>query len=183
VVNYVGFSIYRSESKDGKYVKVNSKPVQGAGTDATPHDYSFTDENVVEGFTYYYYIEDVDFSGKTNRSHIIKITVGKQSIKKEQIPLKFALLQNYPNPFNPETWIPYDLANSVNVKITIYDANGSVVRTLEVGNLPAGSYISRGQSSYWDGKNDAGEKVSSGLYFYKLTAGDFSAVKRMLMIK
>ncbi|HIE25667.1 TPA: T9SS type A sorting domain-containing protein [Candidatus Poribacteria bacterium] len=57
------------------------------------------------------------------------------------------LLQNYPNPFNPETWIPYDLANSVNVKITIYDANGSVVRTLEVGNLSAGSYISRGQSS------------------------------------
>ena len=119
-VNNLGFSIYRSEEKDGNYTKVNARRIQGAGTAATPHDYSFNDENVVFGKTYYYYIEDVDFEGKTYKSNILEVMVGKQSLKASPIPLKFALLQNYPNPFNPETWIPYDLpqdAASVDAKL------------------------------------------------------------------
>jgi len=182
-VNNAGFDIYRSDAKDGKYVKVNARLVQGAGTDATPHDYSFTDENVAVGKTYYYYIEDVDFSGKTNRSHIIEVTVGKQSIKQEQIPLKFALLQNYPNPFNPETWLPYELAESVEVTLQIYDVSGKVVRSLRLGQKPAGVYVDKERAIYWDGRDEKGEQVSSGIYFYRLQAGSFTGVRKMVILK
>jgi hypothetical protein len=181
--NNLGFSIYRSDAKDGKYTKVNARLIQGAGTDAAPHDYSFTDEDVVFGFTYYYYIEDIDFSGKTNKSHIIEVTVGKRGIKTHLIPLTFALLQNYPNPFNPDTWIPYDLAGDANVRITIYNSKGVLIRTLSFGVQPAGSYLTKDKAAYWNGRNYTGEPVSSGVYFYHLQAGDYHATKRMIILK
>ncbi len=99
------------------------------------------------------------------------------------IPKQTALLPNYPNPFNPETWIPYQLATSANVTLTIYTAAGQVVRTLELGNMIAGLYQTKSRAAYWDGKNNVGELVSSGLYFYVLTAGDFTASRKMLIIK
>ena len=99
------------------------------------------------------------------------------------IPETTALLPNYPNPFNPETWIPYHLAQDVEVTLTIYDVRGSVVRTLTLGHQPAGVYESRGRAIYWDGKNQIGEKVASGLYFYTLTAGDFNATRKLLIAK
>ena len=99
------------------------------------------------------------------------------------IPETTALLPNYPNPFNPETWIPYHLAKDAAVVLTIYDVGGSVVRTLEVGHQPAGVYQSKHRAAYWDGKNQIGEKVASGLYFYTLTAGDFTATRKMLIAK
>jgi hypothetical protein len=182
-VNNLGFDIYRSNAKEGHYTKVNPRRIQGAGTDSTPHDYSFTDENVAGGFTYYYYIEDVGFSGKTNKSHIIEVTVGKQNIKIDQIPIKFALLQNFPNPFNPETWIPYDLSQYASVDIYIYDVQGRLVRHLNIGKQVAGSYITKDKSAYWDGRDDRGEKVASGVYWYTLRAGDFNATRRMVIVK
>ena len=94
-----------------------------------------------------------------------------------------ALLPNYPNPFNPETWIPYQLAKSSNVSISIYSVDGKMVRNLNLGYHPAGIYQSRGRAAYWDGRNDIGEKVVSGVYFYTLTAGDFTATRKMLIIK
>ena len=94
-----------------------------------------------------------------------------------------ALLPNYPNPFNPETWIPYQLATSSDVSVSIYASDGELVRQLDVGNQAAGIYQNRNRAVYWDGKNQIGESVSSGLYFYSLTAGEFSATRRMLIIK
>ena len=94
-----------------------------------------------------------------------------------------ALLANYPNPFNPETWIPYQLAKAADVTISIYAADGHVVRMLALGHQEAGMYKNRTQAAYWDGKNQLGESVASGLYFYTLTAGDFSATRRMLILK
>ena len=99
------------------------------------------------------------------------------------IPETSALLANYPNPFNPETWIPYHLAKAADVAVTIYDVRGSVVRELVLGHQPAGVYESRGRAVYWDGKNQSGEKVASGLYFYTLTAGDFNATRKLLIAK
>ena len=94
-----------------------------------------------------------------------------------------ALLANYPNPFNPETWIPYQLSKAADVTVTIYAADGHVVRTLALGHQKAGMYKNRSQAAYWDGKNELGESVASGLYFYTLTAGDFTATRRMLILK
>ena len=93
------------------------------------------------------------------------------------------LLPNYPNPFNPETWIPYRLAKAANVTLTIYDSNGRLVRSFDVGHRTAGLYERRDKAVYWDGRNEKGEKVTSGVYFYHLTAGQYSATKRMVILK
>ena len=98
-------------------------------------------------------------------------------------PEKTQLLANYPNPFNPETWIPYQLATAANVRLTIYDINGQVVRKLALGHQAAGIYQSRSRAAYWDGRNAFGEPVASSLYFYTLTAGDFTATRKMLIRK
>ena len=99
------------------------------------------------------------------------------------IPEETALLRNYPNPFNPETWIPYQLAESAEVTLTIYDINGQLVRRLAVGHQAAGMYRSRSRAVYWDGRNQLGDSVASGLYFYTLTAREFTATRRMLILK
>ena len=99
------------------------------------------------------------------------------------IPEETALLANYPNPFNPETWIPYQLAESAEVTLTIYDMNGEMVRRLAIGHQTAGMYQSRSRAAYWDGRNQVGELIASGLYFYTLTAGEFSATRRMMIVK
>ena len=98
-------------------------------------------------------------------------------------PQETMLLPNYPNPFNPETWIPYQLEAPSDVALTIYTTNGTVVRTLTLGFQPAGLYQSRGRAAYWNGRNQHGEPVASGVYFYTLTAGDFSATRKMLIRK
>ena len=99
------------------------------------------------------------------------------------------LLPNYPNPFNPETWIPYQLSEAAHVRIHIYDVAGHLVRTLDLGTKLARSYLSREQAAYWDGRNEMGEGVSSGVYFYtlevivssdgKFAAGDYQRTRRM----
>ena len=99
------------------------------------------------------------------------------------IPEKTDLLTNYPNPFNPETWIPYQLAKPAEVTLTIYDVRGLVVRELKLGYQAAGFYQSRSEAIYWDGRNAFGEKVASGLYFYTLKAGDFTATRKLLIRK
>ena len=91
------------------------------------------------------------------------------------------MLPNYPNPFNPETWIPYQLAEAAHVKIYIYDVVGDLVRTLNLGIKPAGNYMSREQAAYWEGRNDMGEVVSSGVYFYTLVVGDYQTTRRMIV--
>ena len=98
-------------------------------------------------------------------------------------PRETELLANYPNPFNPETWIPYRLAEDAFVTLTIYDGNGQIIRTLEVGHRIASAYEGRSKAAHWDGRNDLGEQVASGVYFYTLTAGDFSATRKMLILK
>ena len=98
-------------------------------------------------------------------------------------PKETALLPNYPNPFNPETWIPYQLANAADVTLTIYAVDGTAVRTLALGHQPIGIYQGKNRAAYWDGKNALGEPVASGVYFYTLTAGDFTATRKMLIRK
>jgi len=99
------------------------------------------------------------------------------------IPDKNRLLANYPNPFNPETWIPYQLATPADITISIHAIDGTHIRTLDIGHQPIGIYQERSRAAYWDGKNALGELVASGLYFYTLTAGDFTATRRMLILK
>ena len=129
-----------------------------------------------------------------NEAKVVKTSVPKgfsytrgiqvlEQLARALTPNKTALLANYPNPFNPETWIPYQLSKAADVTVTIYASDGNVVRTLTLGHQDVGTYKNRSQAAYWDGKNETGESVASGVYFYTLTAGDFSATRKMLILK
>ena len=145
----------------------------------------------------------LEFDGNINADSTLTFTVGADAIAGYNGPAltaqitvtadrENALLANFPNPFNPETWIPYQLAEPVEVTITIYTVNGEVIRTLELGHQPAGIYQNRSRAAYWDGKNAVGEPVASGVYFYTLstestrdsvTADNFTATRKMLIRK
>ena len=106
-------------------------------------------------------------------------------------PKETVLLANYPNPFNPETWIPYHLARAANIQVTVYDAKGAIVRQLDLGYQSVGYYTARSKAAYWDGRNNGGELVASGIYFYQLRVsssrsigtGDYTAIRRMVIVK
>ena len=98
-------------------------------------------------------------------------------------PIHTQLLQNYPNPFNPETWIPYQLASDADVTVAIYDTKSMLVRQLDLGYQQAGYYTDRVRAAYWDGRNHLGESVGSGIYFYQLRAGDYSTMRKMVILK
>jgi hypothetical protein len=111
------------------------------------------------------------------------IHVAKLDGSIEVLPTNTVLLANYPNPFNPETWIPYRLAESATVKVSIYDSKGRTVRVIDLGHRPAGSYLHKDRAAYWDGRNNSGEKVASGVYYYQLQAGRFSAIRKLVVQK
>ena len=138
-------------------------------------------------------LEPEEFQG--GYAHLTGKTYGGQSIEgSDEIvivppeaaparPVKFALLQNYPSLFNPDTWIPYQLAEDVDVTVRIYNAAGRLIRSLNLGYKAAGFYTSKEKAAYWDGKNEAGEQVASGIYFYTIQAGDFAATKKMVIAR
>ncbi|MFB3040433.1 MAG: FlgD immunoglobulin-like domain containing protein [Candidatus Poribacteria bacterium] len=105
------------------------------------------------------------------------------TLRRQHIPDQTKLLPNYPNPFNPETWIPYQLAEVATVQIEIYDLKGKQVRMLDVGQKPAGYYIERNKAAYWDGRNNLGEPLASGIYIYHLVARDYTQTRRMVIVK
>ena len=98
-------------------------------------------------------------------------------------PQETVLAQNFPNPFNPETWIPYQLSKATEVSIQIYDVSGRLIRMLDLGWQPVGSYMTPSSAAYWDGRNAVGERVASGIYFYTLQTADFAATRRMVILK
>lgn len=113
---------------------------------------------------------NLDYIGQLKITDL-KLNGGLLNTVVENLPEELSLLQNYPNPFNPETWIPYRLSEPGDVSITIYSISGQIVRELSLGHKMPGHYVDRSKAAYWDGKNDQGEKVSSGVYFYKMQAG------------
>ena len=179
-VNNVGFAIYRSEEKDGKYVKIAFIP--GAGNSGIAKDYQFADEGVEPGKTYFYYLEDIDIAGNRNKSQIIKVVLQHDQTG-QTIPREFRLLQNFPNPFNPETWLPYQLARSADVIIRIYNNKGELIRTINLWTKNAGVYTSKNKSAHWNGRSQTNEPASSGVYFYQIKAGNFIATRKMILLK
>ena len=138
---------------------------------------------------------EVIFSDPNGKVEVdsIRYTVTEQDIQLGRIslgnlvasavPIRSELLANFPNPFNPETWIPFKLQKSSDISITIYDVHGQVVRKLELGSIPAGTYQTKAKAAYWDGTNAIGERVASGVYFYQLKASEFSASRKMVILK
>lgn len=123
--------------------------------------------------------QQLDMANPVYHRGILKL----QQLLATLTPKATALLPNYPNPFNPETWIPYQLTEAAEVTLRLYTANGTLIRTLALGHQPIGMYHDRHHAAYWDGRNEFGEPVASGVYFYSLTAGNFTATRKMLVHK
>ncbi|MCA9742404.1 Ig-like domain-containing protein, partial [candidate division KSB1 bacterium] len=164
--NNAGFNVLRSDTEYGKYSRINATliPTDGSG------QYAFIDEKVAVGRKYYYKLEDVSYSGDRQLHGPIMVDVA--------LPTSFELQQNYPNPFNPSTNIRYQLPQQTHVKLVVYNLLGQEVRQLVDQVKGAGYY-----TIVWDGLNARGIPVPSGVYYYKIVAGDYKAAKKMLLLK
>jgi len=142
----------------------------------SPLDAEFVDTDVEEEATYTYRLLVYFRSGAHWESDPFTVTV---------LPTiaETVLLQSYPNPFNPEVWIPYELAEEASVEMLIYNAAGQLIRRLELGVQPRGRYVGKPRSAYWDGRDEYGDPASSGVYFYVLRAGSFTAMRKMTVLK
>jgi hypothetical protein len=168
----LGFYIFRSESPDAGFQPLNNgEIVPGAINSSDQHNYSFVDDRVEVGKAYFYKLADVSLKGGLKFHGPIEITVGK-------LPTEYALNQNYPNPFNPETSISYQLKESGRVKLTIYNAVGQPVRALVDAEQNAGTHLVT-----WNGANDSGEKLGSGIYLYRLEVNGITETKKLVLSK
>lgn len=166
-LNNQGFDIERSTSAQN-WAKIGYVP--GFGTTTERRAYSFVDKNVSTGY-YNYRLKQIDFDGTFAYSDEVGVEV-------DFTPSNYELFQNYPNPFNPTTTIQFQVPQAGNVSIVIFDMLGQVVKELFADNVQAGNY-----SVDWNGLNSAGQKMSSGSYIYRMTAGEFVQSKEMILLK
>ena len=169
--NAVATDVVRSRYFAAAFADLNRKNVVQTGDRLELQVRNRSGEMVSNTLTY-------TVTAKTIRQAFMPLT-----LKNVEIPRQSMLLPNYPNPFNPETWIPYQIRESADVVIRIYSANGQLVRTLDLGQRAAGFYLGRTRAAHWDGLNSAGEKVASGTYFYQIKADNFSATRKMVIVK
>lgn len=162
----LGFNVFRSNRVDGNFSKINGEmiPANSNGT------YSYVDRSVFPGQIYYYKLEDISIQG-------LKVFHGP-AMAEMNIPEEFSLEQNYPNPFNPETTIRFQLPNSADVHLAIYNILGQEVRVLIDKNMELGFH-----SVVWDGRDNSGNLVTSGIYYYRIRSENFSDLRKMLLMK
>ena len=168
----LGFNIYRRKQDESKSVRINDTIINGAGTSASVHSYEYLDESVEMNTTYTYKLEDVSLSGKKH-FYPVEIKISVTSAIKD-----FSLDQNYPNPFNPETIIKYQLPKSCDVVIKIYNTPGQEIKTLINEKRNAGYH-----KIIWDGKDNSGQIVSTGIYLYQIKAEKYIAIKKMIFLQ
>jgi hypothetical protein len=162
--NNYGFNIERKKIGTGE----NWKSVgfcSGHGTSATAHSYAFTDPDASLNGAYLYRLGQIDQDGSVHYSSEIAATVLS--------PVQFTVHQNYPNPFNPSTTISYDLPETRHTKVVIFDCLGKIVATLVDKQQDAGSYKITFDAS----------KFASGMYFYKISSGTMTAIRKMVLLK
>lgn len=180
-INNLGFEIWRSVNSSDNFQLLAShdtdERLKGAGNSNTTRQYNYTDKNVETEQTYYYQLWDVSFAGE--RTYLKTVEVEAVASLAEG----FELLQNYPNPFNAETVIRFQLPvreeSAMPVSLNIFDPLGRKIRTLVNGHLSTGQE----HQARWDGRDDTGNIVASGVYVYTLQAGGAVTSKKLLMIR
>jgi hypothetical protein len=172
-INNAGFYVYR----DGVRI---SDLISGHGTTNEPHEYNYLDFTVKPDIMYTYRISDVEQHTEAETfHHKISVIATSDILQPGNMPTKFALHTNYPNPFNPNTHIKFDLAKTCNMSLIVYDIAGRLVKVLVNDEEKEAGYY----SIEWNGTNENGEKVASGIYFYKMTTEAFQTTKRMALVK
>ena len=175
--NNLGWEVYRSV--DQARFHLIGELIPGDGTTDQFRTYSFSDADLPDASKVYYYLRQIDLDGSTARSEVIEVSLSSTLISQQVLPLANELRQNFPNPFNPETTISFDLDDHAIVSLHIYDVTGQVVRDLISGqNFSAGRY-----EQLWDGKDNSGLTVGSGLYLYRIQSEKFTAMRKMVLLK
>ncbi len=164
-----GFHVHRAEAEPGPYVCISEQIIPGAGTSSEPHHYSYVDEAVQAGLTYWYRLADVDVTGGVTMHGPVSVVV---------VPAAYALYQNTPNPFTSVTTVRLSVKDAGRVTVTIHNVAGELVRTLHDGTLDAGVH-----GLVWDGRADDGTQVASGSYRCTMRAGDLSRSHSMLLLR
>ena len=141
-----------------------------------PNEHEFTDTDVLGNEDYTYQLSALYRTGAEWHSEPVTVTV-------KPVILRTVLLPCYPNPFNPKVWIPYELAEETKVTIRIYNTLGELVRTLDLGVQPRGSYVTRDRAACWDGRTQSGEEAASGVYLYQLEAGNLRMTRKMMLLR
>ncbi len=175
--NNAGFNIYRSTEENGEYDKLNESLIPTQGDATTGATYNYLDKPDQAG-DYYYKLQAVSLDGTTSFHGPIYIGLTSVDLNKKISPKDYSLSQNYPNPFNPETTIEFGLPAAGVVFINIYDINGHLVRNLVAERVSAGNH-----SVMWNGRDNSGVRVVSGVYFYSIKAGDFRQTLKMILVK
>ncbi|RPI02210.1 MAG: T9SS C-terminal target domain-containing protein [Calditrichaeota bacterium] len=174
--NLAGYHLYRRQESAQEFVRINEAMILSQGTPVGGAQYHYVDVPAVDG-SYVYKLQSLNLDGSGEFSEPVSVSFSA-GIGQNNNPTAFALHQNYPNPFNPQTAIRFDLPTPTVVTLTIYDAQGRIVRTLVNGHEPAGVH-----NVIWDGRNDAGFAAPSGLYLYHINAGDLNVIRKMMLLK
>jgi hypothetical protein len=178
----LGFHVYRSDSQEGEYARINPQIIPGVGTTAERHDYEYRDYDVTPGRNYWYKLADVKYDGTLTFHGPASTLVTGINMQRQDAPMRYRLYSAHPNPFSSDrgqaTALRYDLAKAGHVTLKIYNVQGQVVRTLVDENREVGSY-----SVLWNGTDGAGRKVASGVYVYTLKVNGFEASKKMTFMK
>jgi len=173
----LGFNLYRSTAKDGGFVVINDQLIPGYGSTSAMHKYSYVDRNVVNGITYYYKIEDVDYAGKSKLHHIV-VSATPAGNEASTLVKDFRLHPCFPNPFNPETTLRFELGETADVHVQVYDLLGNMITTLTNSTYQPGEY-----SLTWDGVNFQNQSVATGIYFvHTQTSTGFSHTDKVVYI-
>ena len=179
----LGWNVYRSSSFNfGQGILLTSDLIEGAGTVSHPTDYTFNDPlNIEGGRIYCYWLESFSYSGESELFGPVTLTVpyGIENHGTPLVPRIYGLYQNYPNPFNPTSEISFALEEAGNCELVIYNVKGRMIKKLFTGNIEA----ERVYSFIWDGKDESGKTVSSGIYYYKMKAGNYQQTKKMILLK
>ena len=182
-LNNMGWNVYRSPSQNfGQAVQLNSELIPGAGTTTEPTEYIFVDSltALIPGASYWYFLESVEISGDNSLHDPVSLEIPYQEddLQPPHLPVDYGLQQNYPNPFNPFTRISFNLDHECLIDLTIYDVKGVLVR-----NLVRGQHSSGLHEYNWDGKDNSGKQMGSGIYLYNLNYGKNSSHKKMILMK
>ncbi len=167
----LGFHIFRSGKIDGVYRQITKQMIPGQGNTAKQHTYRYVDTDIEAGKVYFYKLADVDYNGRMTLH-------GPVSIMVSPMPTEYRLLQNFPNPFNPETTIGFTLPEASRVRLDIYNISGRLVRTLVAEEMPAGYH-----AVTWNARDDAGVRMASGVYIYRLSAGAMILQRKLVLMK
>ena len=175
--NNAGFNVYRSTEENGNYIKINDSLIPAQGDATTGASYSYVDKPEQSG-DYFYKLQSVSLTGATSFHGPIFVGLTSVDLKKSAVPENYSLSQNYPNPFNPETTIEFGLPKAGFVEITIYDINGRLVRKLVSEQISAGNHIVK-----WNANDESGNRLTSGIYYYRMKVSDYQQTQKMILMK